>query len=348
MERATAALLQGLRLAGHEAFILAAGPSEEADGGHVVRLLSLTLPDVVDDEGLRAAIRSAPTLARELSEALARCDVVLWVDALWGLGSFAPTLKARSVLMVHVLGEDLRDLNRALDLAPDFVTTPSTSVRQSAGLRGIDARAWRIVPNALLEPLVAPPTFEEREVLRVSGHLRLVARLGPEKGVAPFLRAAAQDASRPLDVALARAAFEPYNGSQRGVRADCERAVHSASHIRLWRELPWRAVPTFFAGAAVAVVPSRRESFGLVALEAMSAGTPVVCFGIGNLPELVGAGGIVVDLAEGPDGLLRGAARLLRDESQYISASDHARKVAERFRPQAIAKQLIGIAIDAS
>lgn len=46
------------------------------------------------------------------------------------------------------------------------------------------------------------------------------------------------------------------------------------------------------------IVPSTRETFGLVALEAMSVGTPVVSYAIDNLPNLIGtgteAGGVLV------------------------------------------------------
>ena len=40
--------------------------------------------------------------------------------------------------------------------------------------------------------------------------------------------------------------------------------------------------------AAVVLVPSRCDEFGLTALEAMAAGVPVVATGAGALPELVG------------------------------------------------------------
>src|SRR5918999_203466 len=50
-----------------------------------------------------------------------------------------------------------------------------------------------------------------------------------------------------------------------------------------------------FAGARVLVMPSLDEGFGLPALEAMSAGIPVVASNRGSLPEVIGRGGILVD-----------------------------------------------------
>jgi glycogen(starch) synthase len=48
----------------------------------------------------------------------------------------------------------------------------------------------------------------------------------------------------------------------------------------------WRLL----AGARVAVVPSRHETFGMVALEALAAATPVVAFDIPGLREVVPEG----------------------------------------------------------
>lgn len=54
------------------------------------------------------------------------------------------------------------------------------------------------------------------------------------------------------------------------------------------------------------------EPFGLVMIEAMAAGTPVIAYNRGSVPEIIrdGKTGFVVDPAEGVDGLVRATGRL--------------------------------------
>jgi alpha-1,3-rhamnosyl/mannosyltransferase len=54
-------------------------------------------------------------------------------------------------------------------------------------------------------------------------------------------------------------------------------------------------MPAIYAGAAVFCYPSRYEGFGLPALEAMSAGVPVLTSNATSLPEVVGDAGLMVD-----------------------------------------------------
>lgn len=85
--------------------------------------------------------------------------------------------------------------------------------------------------------------------------------------------------------------------------------------------------------ADVLLLPSEHESFGLVALEAMSAQTPVVASKRGGLPELIedGETGFLHE-PEDIEGQSASVLRLLRDEALAKKMGERAREVAkERF-----------------
>ena len=74
-----------------------------------------------------------------------------------------------------------------------------------------------------------------------------------------------------------------------------------------------------YAEARVLVLPSLDEGFGLPALEAMSAGVPVVVSNRGSLPEVVGAAGTLVDPND-VEGLASTLVRLLSDDEAAARA----------------------------
>ena len=67
--------------------------------------------------------------------------------------------------------------------------------------------------------------------------------------------------------------------------------------IRFVEPQPHHLLSTFYRAADVCVVPSRSESFGLVALEAAACGLPVVASAVGGLTTLVedGRTGLLID-----------------------------------------------------
>ena len=93
-----------------------------------------------------------------------------------------------------------------------------------------------------------------------------------------------------------------------------------------------------FAGAAVQLMPSRFEGFGMVAAEAMAAGVPLVAAAAGSLPEVVDApnGGVTFPAGDAA-ALARETARLLDDVAARERLSASARQSAERFRWDAVA-----------
>ncbi|HAV76830.1 MAG TPA: glycosyltransferase family 1 protein [Anaerolineae bacterium] len=71
-------------------------------------------------------------------------------------------------------------------------------------------------------------------------------------------------------------------------------------------------LPGLYSKAAMFILPSFDEGFGLPAIEAMSCGTPVVASNGGALPETIGDAGLIFDLSE-PDGLANAMRECLSD-----------------------------------
>jgi D-inositol-3-phosphate glycosyltransferase len=89
-----------------------------------------------------------------------------------------------------------------------------------------------------------------------------------------------------------------------------------AERVRWVAPQPHAALADWYRAANVCIVPSRTESFGLVALEAAACGTPVVASEVGGLRSLVADGetGFLVPGRSAPD-YAAPVARLLADEA---------------------------------
>lgn len=345
-ERVAAASAVGLAAAGHRAVIITADRRAPASygGTPVVVLDTLAIPDPCGDEVLRAAIDTAgERLPDELLSIFAahRVDTAVYVGGLWGLGRAMPTTgSVRRVLAMHVVGHDI-DMAAALDRA-ELVIAPSAVVLQRASGLGYDTTGWRVVPNALLIDARPPPMIRRRR-LREHGPIRVLARLGPEKGVEELLAAAVgSPLTRQVQVALGAAGFETAPGNQQRLLDTCrDLAAHIGATIQ--PGLPWNQVPAWLAGSAVVIVPSLAETFGLVALEAMASGTPVVAFDTDNLPALISDGGLLVRREHGHLGLWRAAGELLADPIRYEQASRAGASQARDYRPAHIAGLLVKV-----
>jgi glycosyltransferase involved in cell wall biosynthesis len=96
-----------------------------------------------------------------------------------------------------------------------------------------------------------------------------------------------------------------------------------------------------FASSDAFLFPSRTETLGLVLLEAMAAGCPVVAANSGGIPDIVsnGVNGYLFEPND-PDGLLKATTKLLQNRDAAMC--DRARMEAEKWGWEAATRQLQG------
>jgi len=95
---------------------------------------------------------------------------------------------------------------------------------------------------------------------------------------------------------------------------------------------PHELLSTYYRAAEVCLVPSRSESFGLVALEAKACGTPVVAASVGGLTTLVddGGTGFLIDNHD-PLGFADATARILDEPELAAELSTNAARRAAGY-----------------
>ncbi len=217
-----------------------------------------------------------------------------------------------------------------------FVHTPGEAVRAELARRGLArVRVWgRGVDTETFDYRRRDPAFRHRLGAGPGSAMVLhVGRLAPEKN---------------LDVLVAAwtLAHEQLRGAARFVFAGegpsarrCADAMQWALHLG-FLDLP--ILTTLYASADLCVLPSRTETCGLVALEAMASGLPVVAAAAGGFTESV-ADGVTGYLVPPDDarGFAAAIGRLVLDAPLRRRMSEDARLAAVARHADAENEQLL-------
>jgi glycosyltransferase involved in cell wall biosynthesis len=193
-----------------------------------------------------------------------------------------------------------------------------------AETEGFDEEAFEIVHYGIAsDGDVAPYAGSEPRLL-------CVGRLIPIKGHIVLLRALAQARAQVPDVVLDVAGRGPLAPALKAYARELgvEDAVRFLGFVS--------PVQSALENAAIVVVPSLGEGFGMVALEAMERARPVVASAVGGLPEIVADGktGLVVPPTDA-EALAEAIVALAGDLSRAAAMGQAGRERAlEEFTPE--------------
>ncbi|TMI99255.1 MAG: glycosyltransferase family 4 protein [Alphaproteobacteria bacterium] len=216
---------------------------------------------------------------------------------------------------------DLPELQPAFDT---FSSIPVVSI-SNAQRRPLPQAHWMKtvhhgLPEKLLMPMPAKPSY-----------FAFLGRIAPEKRVDRAIRIA-EHCGIPLKIAakVDRADIDYYEQEIRPMLA--------SPNVEYIGEIGDKDKPEFLSGALALLVPiDWPEPFGLVMIEAMACGTPVIAFNRGSVPEIIDEGvtGFIVEDETGAIGAV--------DRLSHVSRAGVRKRFEERFTARRMALDYLSV-----
>ena len=230
-------------------------------------------------------------------------------------------LVARVDHLTASTGEERKNLIELYGARPDLISVIPP---------GVDTRRFHPIPKSQAKKAIG--------IARNSNLLLFVGRLVPPKGLETLLRA----------IAVLKAS----SGKAFGLEKRFELAIiggeHEDRYMRTVKALSTklalddvasffgsrdqRVLPNYYCAADMTIIPSSHESFGLVALESMACGTPVIAARVGGLQYLLShrKTGLLVK-PEDPRSLAVAIKTLIQNPVLRKKLGLHARREARKY-----------------
>ncbi len=224
---------------------------------------------------------------------------------------------------------------------------------QLEALYGADPERIEIVPLGVETAFFSPG--DRAQARRAAGLPRgvplllAVGRIQPLKGFDVAVRALAllEDRMPDAHLVLIGGPSGPSGQAEVDRLRTLVQAFGLKSRVHLLPPQRHELLSTFYRAADLVLVPSRSESFGLVALEAGACGTPVVASAVGGLTTLVDGGvtGFLVETRDAP-AFADAAATILGDPFLAATMGEAAARRAARYTWPATAARLRRLVAD--
>ncbi len=260
-----------------------------------------------------------------------------WVDLVHSFGrlaGLAPILPLRRLPKVQSYQREIPwpGVRRAMRVAGASLRFTACSTAMCASGGGPAAGTWETVHNA-----VDPARYTAVTAVAADAPLVFLGRFSPVKGAHTAIRIAAGAGRRLVLAGLT----EPQDAAyfERDIRPHID-----GDRVRHVGTIDDAGKNTLLGGAAALLMPiAWEEPFGIVMVEAMACGTPVIGFARGSVPEVVrdGIAGFVCETVDEAIAAVRRLDRLdrrvVRRECEARFSADAMVTAYERVYARAIA-----------
>ncbi len=313
-ERVVSFLTEELVAMGHDVTLFASGDSVTSAKLEPIWPRALRL-----DPAIRDPIAPHMLLMEAARRRADEFDVLHFHMDYWSFSMFS---RQRTPFVTTMHGRlDLAELQPVFNTFPHV---PIVSISDSQRGPLPQANYVRTVHHGLPEKLLTPQPGKQE-------YLAFLGRIAPEKGPDKAIR-------------IARAAGIPLKIAAKVDRVDqvyfdtVIRPMLADGSVELIGEINDAQKPEFLSGAVgLLMAIDWPEPFGLVMIEAMACGTPVIAFNRGSVPEIVEPGltGFVVEDEMGAIGAVQKLHTLSRDKVR--------KRFEERFTARRMAEDYISI-----
>jgi glycosyltransferase involved in cell wall biosynthesis len=298
-----------------------------------------------DGGGLPMTLRKYPLARVQLPVFLARhsaaiaqvargCDLVHAHWTVSGGAALMGWLAHRKPLLLTVHGSDIFQvprqpvgamITRAILRRVDRVTAVSDALKHATVALGLDSAKIEVISNGIDLARFVPPAPDLRHAASSEVHTILFAGfLIKRKGVNYLIEALSQ---LPADVPPHRLVIVGEGPEEDALRSQVA-VLGLVDRVEFVGFQPQAVVGEWMRRARVFVLPSLEEGQGVVLLEALASGTPVIASDVDGMREVVTpAVGLRVPAAD-PPALARALQQLLTDDEGWRRMSVQARQRA--------------------
>ena len=241
---------------------------------------------------------------------------------------------------------------QVMRLADRIIAATLAERAQLQWLYQLDTAKVAIIPPGVdISRFYPIPADEAKEAIGVPPCERVllfVGRIEPLKGIDTLIQAIAILHGRGIFTCLSVIGGEPDGSTPEKATTEMERLkamreqAGLADLVTFLGKKGQDTLPYYYSAAEVVVVPSHYESFGMVALEAMACGAPVVASQVGGLAYLVqdGVTGYTVPVDD-PQALADRLMLILSDPELRKKLGRQAAEAAKQYAWEAIAERVL-------